>query len=156
MDVEQWQLIEGASARADKGLETIERCLDNFEEAMLIACTMMMWDLLPIGQRARSSANLLREERGHLQGDMHELNHWAKEAEWTLRVENACLEEANLELSRERKAVEELQKMFSNAQDTGKVVEELKKATEDEMCKPALADDDVVATQVQGENSLLE
>jgi hypothetical protein len=46
--------------------------------------------------------------------------------------------------------------MFSNAQDTGKVVEELKKATEDEMCKPALADDDVVATQVQGENSLLE
>lgn len=51
MDVEQWQLIEGASARADKGLETIERCLDNFEEAMLIACTMMMWDLLPIGQR---------------------------------------------------------------------------------------------------------
>jgi hypothetical protein len=50
MDVEQWQLIEGASARADKGLETIERCLDNFEEAMLIACTMMMWDLLLIGQ----------------------------------------------------------------------------------------------------------
>lgn len=50
MDVEQWQLIEGASARADKGLETIKRCLDNFEEAMSIACTMMMWDLLPIGQ----------------------------------------------------------------------------------------------------------
>lgn len=50
--------------------------------------------------------NLLREERGHLQGDMHELNHWAEEAEWTLRVENACLEEANSELSRERKAVE--------------------------------------------------
>lgn len=47
MEVEEWHLLEAASVQADKGLETIERYLDNFEEAVSIAHTAMTWDLLP-------------------------------------------------------------------------------------------------------------
>lgn len=50
--------------------------------------------------------NCLRKERFCLQGDLCESNSRTEEAGATLRATNACLEEADLELSRERGATE--------------------------------------------------
>lgn len=50
MEAEEWHLIEKASDWADRSVETVERILHIFEEAVLIACLSMMRDLIPHGQ----------------------------------------------------------------------------------------------------------
>lgn len=43
----EWQCIESASTRTDMSLETIERMLSSFKEAISIARASMTWDFIP-------------------------------------------------------------------------------------------------------------
>lgn len=48
--MEEWQCIKSASSLADIRLETIERMLGSFGEAVSIARVSMMQDFIPYGQ----------------------------------------------------------------------------------------------------------
>lgn len=48
-EAEEWQRTESASSRADMSLETIERMLGCFGEALSIAWALMTRDFIPFG-----------------------------------------------------------------------------------------------------------
>lgn len=47
MEVEEWHLIEVVVDHADRGMESMERFLRNFGEAVSIARMSMMRDIIP-------------------------------------------------------------------------------------------------------------
>lgn len=47
MEAEEWHLMEAAFDRVDRSMEIVDRILNNFREAVLIAHSLMTRDLLP-------------------------------------------------------------------------------------------------------------